>query len=422
METVRAPSADIAPPPPGTGLMRHRHGRFGNSNGINTSSAVGEDGWLVPAPVRLADGTRLQLFKDGEALLAAYEAIKSARSLICLEVYIFASDDTGRAFADALCAKARAGVKVHVIYDSFGSIYSDSGMFRQMRRCGIRLQEFHPILPWDSRFSWRPLNRDHRKLLVIDKRIAGIGGLNIGAEYAGSWVVPGSAGNCDAWRDNGVGIMGPGAAMFQAAFARSWNYVIRGGRIAKAQYSAHLTDGELGVLSSVPTFDSPLRPSLCRLMQSARRSISMTMAYFVPDDELIDELCRAARRGARVRLMLPGRSDVPLTRIAGRSFYELLLSRGVEIYERQGCVLHSKTLVVDGQITVMGSTNLDYRSIEFNCEISAVIRSQPFGSQMETLFEHDVRFSKKIDLNEWRRRPKWDRFVQSTVSRARYWM
>jgi cardiolipin synthase len=353
----------------------------------------------------------------------ALAAIKAAKHLICLEVYIFASDPTGRAFADLLSAKAREGVKVYVIYDSFGSIYSDPRMFEHMRQSGVRLEEFHPIRPWDTRFSWRPVNRDHRKILVIDGHIAGIGGINIGGEYAGSWVVPSSTGDsCDAWRDNAISIVGPAARLFLNAFARSWHYVIHGGRIRRAEYSATLVGGDLGVLASVATLDSPLRPNLCRLMRSARNSIFLTMAYFAPDDTLMEELYRAARRGVRIRLMLPSRSDVPLVRIAARSFYETLMDAGIEVYERQGVVLHAKTLVIDRKTTVMGSANLDYRSIEYNNEISAMIHSETFGRQMHDLFENDVRFARQIKLAEWRRRPRRDRFVQWAVSRARYLM
>jgi cardiolipin synthase len=388
--------------------------------GLNTCPGSDDDGWISPPRVHLSDGTELQLFKDGEALHAAYEAIKDATRLVCLEVYIFAGDSTGRAFADLLCAKAREGVRVFVIYDSFGSIDSDRAMFRRMRESGIRLQEFHPILPWETNFSWRPFNRDHRKLLVIDQRIAGIGGLNIGAEYAGSWVTSRGKETCDAWRDNAVGIIGPGALLFMKAFSHSWGYVTHGGRTRRAELAVNLEEGELGVLASVPTVNSPLRPWLCKLMRSARRTIDMTMAYFAPDDPMVEELCRAARRGIRVRLMLPGRSDVPLVRLAARSFYETLLTCGIEIYERQEVVLHAKTMVIDGHTTVIGSTNLDYRSIEYNCESSAIIRCDEFGARVRDLFDNDVCFAQRIELREWRRRPVWDRFVHWAVSRARY--
>ena len=146
----------------------------------------------------------------------------------------------------------------------------------------------------------------------------------------------------------------------------------------------------------------------------------MTMAYFAPPDELVEQLCRAAKRGVRVRLMLPGKCDVNALITAQRSFYETLMGAGVQVYERQGVILHAKTMVIDGLISMVGSTNLDYRSIEYNLELSALIRSAAFGRQMEALFEHDVRFARRITLGKWRHRPTWDRFVQWGVSRARY--
>jgi cardiolipin synthase len=231
---------------------------------------------------------------------------------------------------------------------------------------------------------------------------------------------------CDFWRDTAIGIRGPGAKLLQQAFARSWTYVTRGGRIKRAEYVQGLdgtaADNELGIFASVPTMDSPLGPMLCGLMRSARESLMLTMAYFVPDDPMINELCRAAKRGVRVRLMLPGRSDVKVVQIAARSFYEKLMSCGVEIYERQVVVLHSKTMVVDARVSVVGSTNLDHRSIEYNCELSTVVRSEAFGRQMVDLFENDVMYAKRISLKEWRKRPWSDRVVQWGVSRARYLM
>ena len=144
------------------------------------------------------------------------------------------------------------------------------------------------------------------------------------------------------------------------------------------------------------------------------------MAYFAPPDELIEALCKAAKRGVRVRLMLPGRCDVRLLITAARSFYACLLPCGVEIYERQHVVLHAKTMCIDGEYTVLGSTNLDYRSIEYNLELSALICSKEFGHNMHLLFENDVRFAERITPRQWRRRPVVDRFGQWAVNRARY--
>src|SRR5215217_7984843 len=155
-------------------------GQAGASTGLNISPGSEDDGWVVPPPVRLSDGTRIQLYKDGEALHAAYEAIKAAKKRVCLEAYIFANDDTGNAFGELLAEKAKHGVRVFVIYDAFGSFgipdlwRERPPIFAHMRRSGVRLAEFHPIRPWEGRYSWRPINRDHRKLLVIDDDIAGL--------------------------------------------------------------------------------------------------------------------------------------------------------------------------------------------------------------------------------------------------------
>ena len=388
------------------------------ATGINTQPGSLDDGWLIPAQLTLADSTTIQLYKDGQALHAAYDAIQHARHRICLEVYIFRSDPTGRAFAELLINKARSGVAVYVIYDSLGSLYSDSAMFEKMAKAGVRLAPFHPIKPWECRYSWRPANRDHRKLLIIDHDRAGLGGLNIGAEYAGSWIVPTKLAEVP-WRDTAIGLRGPAVSNLLACFGRTWRYVQHGGKISDLARFHNVHDGDFGILASVPSRSSLLKP-LWNILRDARSSILMTMSYFAPPDDLIDSLCRAARRGVRVRLMLPALCDVRLLITAARSFYETLLAAGVEVYERQHAVLHAKTMCIDAHTTIMGSTNLDYRSIEYNCELSVIIRSPLFGQQIHTLFDHDVRHAKRITLSEWRRRPIRDRLIQWAVMRARY--
>jgi cardiolipin synthase len=401
-------------------------GDLGTSSGVNISPGSDDDGWIVPPPVRLSDGTRLQLYKDGEALHAAYNAIKHAKKRICLEVYIFADDDTGRAFAELLCEKAQQGVRVYCIYDSIGSHgisplwRPKAPIFQKMRRSGVRLTEFHPVRPWEGRFGWRPVNRDHRKLLVVDDDISGLGGLNVGREYAGSWVVDSGSNACDLWRDNAMGIVGPASRLLLQSFAQTWRYIHTGGPVKRAEFHRPLGDGEFGLLASVPSTHSELTERLRDLLKKARHSIELTMAYFAPPDELIEVLCKAAKRGVRVRLMLPGRGDVQLLLTAARSFYEVLLPAGVEVYERQHVILHAKAICIDNEYTVLGSTNLDYRSIEYNLELSALVKSKEFGQQMHELFENDVRYATRISMKEWRKRAVMDRCAQWAVKRARY--
>ena len=403
------------------------------------------DGWETPPPVTLDDGTRATLYKDGEGLRAALAAIHGARFRVCLEMYIIANDATGRTFVDLLCRKARDGVRVYVIYDSFGSLGSEH-LIRKLRASGARVAEFHPLLPWRSRFGWKPLGRDHRKLLVVDDDVAGLGGLNIGDEYAGAWVAGRRANLKHLMRDQAVGLQGPKAKVLLQAFAATWRYVHHGGKIHEAFY-AHNVDlprprkgrrigkqrpparpqrkqkpirDSFAVVASAPTLTSPVRPLLSAMLEGARESVTIIMAYFAPDDGLIVALCDAADRGVRVRLILPGRSDLGIMIVAAHSFYAQLLDHGIEIYERQNAVLHAKTMLIDGERTAIGSANLDYRSSEYNLEISALIRSREFGQSVQRMLDHDVRFSRQITADEWRRRPWFDRFVQWFVSRVRY--
>ncbi|HEY1628210.1 MAG TPA: phospholipase D-like domain-containing protein [Tepidisphaeraceae bacterium] len=423
----------------------------GKSRGVNV--ATDPDGWMSPPPTKLADGNSVHLLKDGEALYAAYQAIAAAKRGVCLETFIFHSDDTGRAFAELLSKRAKDGLDVRVIYDSFGCFHTDPKMFAAMRAAGVRIREFHPVLPWQCRHGWRIFNRDHRKLVIVDDEIGFLGGQNLGDEYGGSWI-SGKA-NADAWRDTGVACRGASVRLLCEAFSRVWSYIETGGPIDRAEIfhtrqslredpRGSLLDDEpagrvaqprhvdarasvletlddpFAVLASVPTPRSRLVASLHRLLRDAKSSIELTMAYFAPPEELADQLCRSARQGVRVRMMLPGRSNHASVLIAGRAFYKMLLQAGVEIYERQHAMLHAKTLCVDGKISIIGSTNLDYRSIQFNCELSAVIHSQTLGEQMHDLFEHDVRFARQILPEQWRHESLRDRLVQWMVMRARY--
>ena len=413
---TRAPDAAARPFPAVEPPSAPEHGV---APGINIEPGHNDDGWEIPPPVRLDGGTMLQLYKDGEALHAAYEAIQQAKWRICFEVYIFHSDETGWAFADLLSKKSRDGLSVYLIYDAFGCMGSDDAMFRQMRRAGVRLAEFHPIWPWQCQFSWRPVLRDHRKLLITDDEFGWLGGMNVGGEYAGSWVVRSKRRDCP-WRDNGLGLRGRAARLLMPAFARTWRYIHHGGPVSTAGLIHNLFEGDLGILASTPTRSSPLANSLKRLVRQARRSIQITMSYFAPPDDFIDELVRAAKRGVRVQLMLPGLCDVPILVTAARSFYATLLEAGIEVYERQGAILHAKSLCIDGYTTILGSINLDYRAIEQNLELSVFIRSHELGQQMHVLFDNDVRFARQISLAQWRRRPTLDRIGQWAVKRARY--
>ena len=426
--------------------------------GLNIRPGADDDGWETCPTIELCCGTRMHLYKDGEALGRIFEILRRAEKQILIETYIWAGDGTGEAFANLLCEKAEAGVQVFVIYDGFGSMLTPREPLDRMKASGVHVVEFHPPRFWQCRWRWRPFNRDHRKLFVVDNKIACVGGLNIGTRYAGKWVDPDATPNpARMWRDAGVGVSGPAARHFAEAFRRTWDYCLDRGHIDQTLYTRGIDIGrrakghrlgkvreslrrdrrqtpgvypetviergsDVAFLGTSPTFASPLRPVLYRLLRDARRSIDLTTAYFAPDDELIEGLCRAGRRGVRVRLLFAGRTDVPAVKIAGRSFYNRLMDAGAEIWERQGCMLHQKTIVIDGNVSVIGSTNLDYRSIEFNLELSIMIRSPDFAERLSHMFDLDTQYSEKIDPALWRERPTRDRIVQWAISRMRYFL
>ena len=416
--------------------------------------AAHRDGWVSPSPVPLADGSSAQLFKDGEALQAAYAAIEGAQNSILLEAFIFKADDTGREFADLLIRRAKDGLDVRVMYDWFGSISLQRDMFVAMQSAGVKLRAFH-ALTTRNLFTGRVFSRDHRKVLIVDDTFAVLGGQNLGDEYGGSWIHRRS--RREEWRDSAVGVRGPCARLLSAAYVNMWEYVhglrtlktveyfcsaalhpesftnIQFGDVPRGRGwrrrppspgASELDAGEnsMAVLASVPTSHVKLLGALKRLLRDATTSIELTMAYFAPPNALVDQLCSSARRGVRVRLMLPSRSDVPLMVSAARAIYEPLLAAGVEIYEREGVILHAKTLCVDGRVSIIGSTNLDYWSIQGNSELSVVINSTGFAAQMHALFEHDVAHSRRIHGTAWRRRPVRDRVIQWLVFRVRGWL
>ena len=381
--------------------------------------------WVTPKTVTLLDGTRVQLLKDGQALRAAYDAIALARRRICVEMYIFSSDEAGLAFVELLCRKARAGVRVYVLYDAFGCHDTDPALFEQLRASGVRLREFHPLAPWRYHGRWRITQRDHRKLILVDDHLAQLGGHNVGAEYAGPWIVRKRRRfRGKPWRDTGLTLEGPQVARLVTAFARIWRYASRGGELAAVEFVTELASTtDFGVLASAPTQHSRIAPFAQQLIANAQRSLWITTAYFAPTDAIITALCAAVRRGVSVRLILPGAGgDIALLRIAARSFYTELLEAGVEIFERRGPMLHAKTLCLDGEISIIGSANLDYRSFESNCELSVAIRSPALANQMHALFEHDVRHSQRIALATWRHRPWLDAFLQKIVNLFRRWL
>src|SRR5258706_5760933 len=359
----------------------------------------------------LSVGNQAVLLEDGKAAYPAMlAAIRSAKHHIHLETYIYDEDEVGREFAQALIERRRAGVQVRLVYDSFGSKKTSREFFKSLEAGGVQVLEFHPLDPVALLTKGLVFNqRDHRKLLIVDGRIAFLGGINISSVYA-SPSGPASDVPFDqrAWRDTQLQVEGPVVNDFQKVFAQVWEKEKKEKLEGSRYFPTLKPAGSLVVRALDGSPDQPINPlyvTFLSAIASAETSVHITIAYFVPDPQLLDALRESARRGVDVKLIVPSRTDFWVGFYAGRCFYEDLLDARVKIYERKDRLLHSKAAVVDGVWSTVGSTNMDWRSLLHNNELNPVVLGPEFGGRMEALFEKDLGPSEEISPAKWRNPP-----------------
>lgn len=380
----------------------------------------------------LVVGNKVSLLQDGAATYAAmFASIRSARDHVNLESYIIDDDEVGRQFADLLLQQQGRGIQVNVIYDSFGALNTPREFFDRLKAGGIAVLEFNPINPLEGNTDWELNSRDHRKLLVVDGRVAFIGGINISSVYSsGSIIRAGkAAAKADqgkvAWRDTDLQIEGPVVAELQKLFMETWEKQ-RGEPLAARDYLPKLTPQGQDIVRAIgSTPDDPyslIYLTLISAIGNAEKQVLLTNAYFVPDPKLLQTLMEAAARGVDVKLILPSHSDSAIVFHAGRSNYAALLKAGVKIYERQGALLHSKTALIDGVWSCVGSTNLDWRSFLDNDEVNAVILGRDFARKMQAMFTEDLEASTPIELKQWNERPLMFRVKEWGSSLWQRWL
>ena len=317
----------------------------------------------------------------------------------------------GREFADLLLEQQRRGIQVNLIYDSVGCFNTPRLFFDQLTQAGVAVLEFNPVNPLIAREAWSVNNRDHRKLLIVDGHTAFLGGINISSVYSSGSIVRRTvkaATDHAVWRDTDLQIQGPVVAEFQKLFMQTWDKQHGQPLIPKAYFPALTAQGQDMVRAVGSTPDdaySLIYLTLISAIGNAEKQVHLTNAYFVPDPQLLTALTDAAGRGVDVKLILPSHSDSALVFHAGRAHYADLLKGGVQLYERQGAMLHAKTVVIDGVWSTVGSTNLDWRSFLDNDEINAVILGREFATQMSTMFSRDLKASQAIDLHAREARP-----------------
>ncbi len=355
----------------------------------------------------MVGGNRVEILNNGDAIFSAMtETIRNAKVTVDLESYIFKNDKAGEIVAEALMAAARRGVEVRVMVDATGSSHSGPILDR-MRKAGAKVYVFHPIRLWSL---YKIGRRTHRKILVVDGNISFTGGFCI----ADNWL--GDARNPKEWRDMMVRATGPVSAQMQAIFGEDWTYTT-GEILAGDKFYPRIEPAGdiLGQGIKVSRGDSSSLAAMFYFVaiESARKSIHIQNAYFVPDAQIRAALIRAAKRGVDVRVMVPGRHiDMPLLRMASRLHYGELLKAGVRILEYNRTMMHNKNAVVDGIFSTVGSINFDARSLLQNNEDSLSFYDRDFGARMEATFAEDAKHCREVTYESWKRRGPEQRIAE----------
>ncbi|MBC7895552.1 MAG: cardiolipin synthase B [Cytophagaceae bacterium] len=359
----------------------------------------------------IVQGNRITALQNGDEIFPAMlSAIAAAQRTITFETYIYWSGEIGRQFAEALEARARAGVKVHVILDWAGSAKADASVLKQMEQSGVEVKRFHPL-------SWYHLarmnNRTHRKLLVVDGRIGFTGGVGIADVWSGAGQDP------EHWRDSHYQFEGPVVAQAQAVFLDNWikstGAVLRGDGYFPEL--APVGDTPAQLFASSPTGGSESMQLMTLMaLASAERSIDLAAAYFVPDRLALDALLEARRRGVAVRIIVPGKHiDSKVVRWASKRSWGELLAAGAEIHEFGPTMFHCKGLIVDRWMVSVGSTNFDQRSFALNSEASLNVYDAGVGEALARAFERDLTLARRVTLEEWQRRPWTQRLREQLI-------
>jgi len=336
-------------------------------------------------------GNRVELLFDGPAVYPAMlERIGAASHWIHLDNYIIRDDATGRRMMAALTDRARSGVRVRVLTDWFGSWTTRRRLWEPLRAAGGEVRHFQPP---DFLRPFANLTRDHRKLLVADGCLGVTGGLCIGDEWAGD-----PAANRQPWRDTGIAVDGPAAAVLDRAFAAVWNHI--GAPLPEDELAADvaaLGHAAVRVVAGEPGGVRGSRTTELLLAGAAER-VWLTDAYLVAPRGIYRALLDAAREGVDVRLLVPGTSDLPHVRNLTRTGYRELLRSGVRIYEWRGPMLHAKTIVVDGRWSRIGSTNMNLSSLIANYELDVLVDDQDLARQLEAQFRRDLDRSAEVTI------------------------
>lgn len=350
----------------------------------------------------------VEIFIDGKDLFEnIINDIENASNHIHVEYYIIESDDTGNRFKNALIEKAKQGVEVRLIYDDFGSWHLKRSAVREMRHAGIKLQSFFEIrFPY---FTNKLNYRNHRKILVIDGKVGYLGGFNIADRYTIGlkW---------GYWRDTHIRFEGDGVAGLQTLFLTDWMYTSKKLHQTPRFFPVSQLHNNtcLQVVGSGPDMDwQPIMQAFCHAIHRAKNYVYIQTPYFLPNESINNALEIAALGGIDVQIMIPYRSDARLVYEASQTYIAPLLKAGVKVFHYTGGFIHSKIMVVDDEVAIVGSANMDYRSFDQNFEVCAIIYDKTKGEELRRIFTDDLKKSRRILPDKWKRRPWWRKLIQS---------
>ena len=382
------------------------------TSGIEKIAVEGGETYDILARQAAIEGNSVELLLDGPATYdAMFDAIAAAEDHINLETFILADDVIGKRLADVLIDRAASGVVVNLIYDSFGSGMTDGDFFDHLEDNGINVLSYRSLFESEP---WNLHNRNHRKVLVIDGKIGFTGGLNFTRKYRFSSENPPSEERFGAaWRDTHIRLQGPAVAELQRAFLRNWAAHAETPLPAADYFPEVEPAGEKPVLVVVSEGGDGRSSSIfehyIEAIRSAEERVWIVQAYFIPTDEMLQELKEAADRGVDVRLILPRRTDNGLTVPATRSYYSDLLDHGIRVFEYKRTHLHAKTALIDDHWSTVGSSNLDTLSYLYNDELNAIVIDEDFNDMMAASFVDDMSESDEITPEAWADRGVWPR-------------
>ncbi len=342
-------------------------------------------------------GNEVELLVENRRAFQAIEAaLLAARESIWAEYYIIQPDETGKRFLDVLADRARAGVEVRLLHDAVGSARMDAARVANLRAAGGRVAGFLPLNPLRRR--WAIHLRNHRKVIVCDGTVGFTGGMNIGDEYSGSRHRRLLRRGVGPWRDAHLAIRGPAVRDLAQTFAEDWTFATDERLLPPRRPPP--VEGASSVVAVIPSGpDQEVNANALVYfagVAGARARCWLTSPYFVPDEPMLRALESAALRGVDVRVLVPARSDVPLTRAAAWSYFPELVRAGVRVFEYRPAMLHAKTIVVDDVFGIVGSANVDVRSFSLNFEVGAAIVDRDFAAELEARFLADLADSTEI--------------------------